>query len=316
MTGMRWTDVPLTASTAFTSWRWDLPTIVLAGAAAAGYLALYRRARAHATTVGPGRVATFLLVGALTWLLSGVSMVGVYSSTLFWVRALQTLLLLYLAPFGLASGKPVTVLRDALGPAGQARLDGALASRAARVLSFPLVPSLAILALPWLVFLTPWYPAVLEHAGVDAVTRVLMIAVGFCYFYSRLQADPVPHRYHQSISLLITVVESIADGVLGVVLWQGPLIVTGYYASVGRAWGPSIRTDQSIAAGVLWIVGDVLGLPFLMALMRAFSRDETRHAQLLDAQLDAAEPEEDTPPTTGLWWENEPQLAERFRRGG
>lgn len=294
--------------------------MVLVAAFGLGYLRFFRKTG----NVARGRAVCFLVMGLGIWLITGLSSIGVYSDTLFWVRALQVLLLLYVVPFGLAAGKPLTVLRDNLSPEGQARLDAVIAGPVARALTFPAVPSVAMLVTPWLLFLSPWYEAVLRHGVVDAVTRLLLVVIGFLYFYSRLQTDPVPHHYSQSISLLITVLESLGDGVLGIVLWLGPLVATGYYQSFSRTWGPNPRLDQTIGAGVFWILGDVLGIPFLFALMRAFTADERRKAALIDAELDAAaekppaaktsaEPEE--PPTTsGLWWENDPQLRDRFRR--
>lgn len=37
------------------------------------------------------------------------------------------------------------------------------------------------------------------------------------------------------------------------------------------------------------------------------SREDTREAAVVEAELEASGP-------TGLWWEDDPQLAERFRR--
>lgn len=142
------------------------------------------------------------------------------------------------------------------------------------------------------------------------------MVIGFGYFYARLQADPVPRRYPQLISLLITVAEALGDGVLGLVLWQGSLIGAAYYAGLHRSWGPDQRLDQTIGAGVLWILGDLVGWPFVLLLMRALSRDEKAHATRVDAELDMAEdvPDDRAAPSA-LWWENDPQLRERFRRG-
>ena len=249
------------------------------------------------------------------WALATVSAIGAYAYALFWVRALQVLLLIYVAPLFLAQGKPVTVVRNALGPAARERIDRLLASRFARVLFHPLTTSLGMLATPWLLYLTPWYTASLENEWVGAPTRILLVAVGFSYFYARLQADPVPRKYSQLISLLISVAEALGDGVLGLVIWQGSLIASAYYAELHRNWGPDQRLDQTIGAGVLWILGDVVGLPFVLLLMRALSRDEKAHAIEVDAELDTAEANEsETAAPSGLWWENDPQLRERFRR--
>jgi len=100
------------------------------------------------------------------------------------------------------------------------------------------------------------------------------------------------------------------------VIWQGSLIATSYYAGIHRSWGPDPRLDQTIGAGVLWILGDVVGLPFVLLLMRALSRDEKAHAVVVDAELDtAAAAESETAVPSALWWENDPQLRDRFRRG-
>ena len=79
----------------------------------------------------------------------------------------------------------------------------------------PLTTSLAMLATPWLLYLTPWYTATLEDEWIGALTRIGLVVVGFGYFYARLQADPVPRKYPQLISLLISVAETLGDGVWG-----------------------------------------------------------------------------------------------------
>jgi cytochrome c oxidase assembly factor CtaG len=297
----------------FQTWRLDLVSIAAIVLLAVGYIWCYRRARNSEQPVGPAQAVCFC-VGLAVWALANTSAIGAYAYLLFWVRALQVLLLLYVAPIFIAQGKPVTVLRDALGAAGRDRIDRLLASPVARVLAHPASTSLGMLATPWLLYLTPWYTAALDNEWVGAPTRILLVALGFGYFYARLQEDPVPRKYPQSISLLISVAEALGDGVLGLVIWQGSLIGAAYYAALQRSWGPDQRLDQTIGAGVLWIVGDVVGLPFVLLLMRALSRDEKAHAVEVDAELDTAESGDGGDAPSGLWWENDPQLRERFGR--
>jgi cytochrome c oxidase assembly factor CtaG len=306
---MRVDPGPLTWSALVQSWQLDWASAAAIVLVAGVYAWCYRRAR----SVRPPQ-AGCLGAGAALWALATMSAIGVYAYALFWMRALQVLLLLYVVPFFFAQAKPVTVLRNALGQPGRDRLDRLLASRFARVLAHPLTTSLAMLGTPWLLYLTPWYTASLQNDWVGAPTRILLVAIGFGYFYARLQADPVPRRYSQAISLLITVVEALGDGVLGLVIWQGSLIAAAYYAELHRSWGPDQRLDQTIGAGVLWILGDLVGWPFVLLLMRALSRDEKTHAAAVDAELDAAEATEtESAAPSGLWWENDPQLRERFR---
>ena len=179
------------------------------------------------------------------------------------------------------------------------------------MLAHPIVTSAGLLVTPWLIYLTPWYPALLTRDGIDLVTRILLIAIGFGYFYARLQIDPVPRRYPQVTSLLVTLVETLGDGALGVVIWQGGLIAASYYQALHRTWGPSIRTDQTIGAGVFWILGDVVGLPFLMVLLNRFRADERGNEREIDRILDTPEPDESD--GTGLWWEQDPGLRDRYR---
>jgi cytochrome c oxidase assembly factor CtaG len=256
-------------------------------------------------------------VGLLVWALATLSAIAVYAPVLFWMRALQVLMLLFVVPFLLALGRPVATLRAASGPTGQRRLDEVLASWPARAACSPLVTSALMLATPWLLYLTPWYVASLINPVVAALTRIALLLIGFGYFYTRLQSDLVPHRYSPFLSMGISVAETLGDGLLGLVLWLGPLIAYDYYAGLGRTWGPSMRTDQTVGAGILWILGDVLGLPFLLLLMRALGSREKELADEAD-EADEADRTEAVEPGSArqtLWWEADPQLRDRFGRG-
>ena len=306
---------PLTWAAVVQTWHLDLSAATAIVLLASAYAWCYRRSRNGEKPVEAAQAWCFG-VGIVVWGLATLSVIGAYAYVLFWVRALQVLLLLYVVPFFLAQGTLVTVVRNAVGAGGRDRIDRLLASRPARVLAHPLTTSLAMLATPWLLYLTPWYAAALESEWVGAPTRILLVVIGFGYFYARLQADPVPRRYSQLMSLLISVGETLGDGVLGLVIWQGSLIATSYYSGLQRTWGPDPRLDQTIGAGVLWILGDVVGLPFVLLLMRALSRDEKAHAVVVDAELDTAEAaSSDSAAPSALWWDNDPQLRDRFRRG-
>lgn len=290
-------------------WSLDGTALVFMATVCVGYLLCYRRIKGHGV-VTVGQAGCFLS-GVAVWAVATFSAVGRYAPMLFWVRSLQVLLLLFVAPFLLALGRPV-----ATACAASARIrrlvEPALDSPVVRLAASPLTTSAAMLATPWLLYLTPWYVA--SMTGPVAVgTRLLLVVVGFGYFYARVQSDPVPRRFSPLVSIGISVVESLTDGVLGVVLWLGPLIATDYYASLQRNWGPSQRVDQSIGAGILWIVADVLSIPFVLILMRQFGTDERRRATEIDAAL--TQPHGPALSTPALWWEADPVLRDRFSRG-
>ncbi|MEU9809186.1 cytochrome c oxidase assembly protein [Mycobacterium sp. NPDC050853] len=307
---------PLTWAMAWRAWHFDVAAALCVASVGLGYSWALVRARRHQPDISAVWTIGFFS-GIGCWVLACMSVIGVYAHVLFWMRALQVVLLLLVIPFFLAVGRPVTVVRNALRPIDLDRFDRALSSIPARALTHPLTTSLAMLATPWVLYLTPWYTASLTHSLLAAATRTLLVLIGFTYFYARLQVDPVPHKYPQPISLVISVAETIGDGVLGLVLWQGSLVAPAYYLALHRAWGPDLRTDQTIGAGVLWILGDVLGLPFLLLLMRALSADDKAHAAQIDAELDQASSALETsaprdPGPSSLWWENDPQLRDRF----
>lgn len=319
---------PLTLLTAATSWHADPLALVLFVAAGGGYLWARRRVAGWSRA----RTVAFCVMGLGGLLLVSVTFVGVYANTLFWVRALQVIVLLMVVPLGLAMGGPVTLFRQALGPTGRDRIDRVVAGRAVRLATHPATGSVLMLATPWLLYFTGWYPTMLRHGLADAGTRLALLTVGFVYFYGRLQLDPSPRRYPHLIALVISFAEELIDATLGLVLWLGPTLVAGaYYAGLHRGWGPSLRMDQIVGAGILWIGGDLAGLPFLGALLRRMSARDTEEAAEADRRLAEAEaalaiPPNEHPSATGIdaapaqprmmrpWWEDDPQLTERFHR--
>lgn len=306
--------VPLSWERVFTAWTPDLPALLFVLILGGGYLCLARR------VPGWSRARTAAFLAALsTILLVTCSFLGVYDRVLFWPRAVQTVVLLMVTPLLLALGAPFTLLLSTLPGAPRLRAIGH--SRAARALTFPLVITTLLIVPPFLIYLTPVYELCLRNSAVDSLVRLVLIGCGFVYFWTRLRVDPTPREDHHLVSFGISLTEVIVDAALGLVLWLGPLRAAGYYQALGRIWGPDLRTDQIIGAGVLWIGGDLAGLPFVGALMRRWMHDDQRQAERIDRELDAREEAarstgEPADSPGGLWWENDPVLAERFRREG
>ncbi|MET8999641.1 cytochrome c oxidase assembly protein [Amycolatopsis sp. NPDC004169] len=252
----------------------------------------------------PGRTTAFL-AGLATVLVVTCSPLAVYDRTFFWVRAVQTVTLLMITPLLLALGSPIRLLLAGFPRAGWLRRHGR--GPLARALTFPPVVTVVLIAPVLVLYLTPLYDLTLRSAVVDGLVRLVLLLAGFTYFWTRLGLDPTPREDPHLVSVWIAFAEVIFDGALGLVLWLGPLLAPAHYAAAHPGWGPDPRTDQIIGAGVLWIGGDVAGLPFVVALFVRWARDDERRAKQIDGQLDEA-------PPTGLWWENDPALAERFKR--
>lgn len=301
----------LTAVRVFTAWRAEPGILVAAAAMGASYLAAVRSTRRAGRSWPFGRIVCFAS-GIVALAVIGCSFLGVYGDTLFWVRAVQNILLLMVVPMLLALGAPIRLAADLLPPATRVPLAALLHSRVARMVTFPLVVTL-LLVVPLLVlYLSPLYELTLRSPVATGISGSALVVTGFVYFWTRFRIDPTPRADPYGVTIWITVVEMIGDAVLGVVLWLGPLVAVGYYAALARNWGPDLRTDQILGAGVLWIGGDAVGLPFIGIVLGLMTREDRTRAVAVDADLDAAE-EEGGP--ARLWWEDVPEIADRFRRG-
>lgn len=311
---------PLTLARVFTSWQVDPLALVLIAALGSGYVWGLRRQPEWPRA----RSVAFFALGLGGLLLVSITFVGVYEDTLFWARAVQIIVLLMTVPLGLAMGAPVTLLRQATSPVTVQRTDRVLASRPVRMLTHPATGSVLLLVTPWLLFFTDWYEAALRSDTIDVVTRLALLTIGFVYFYGRLQIDPLPRQFPHLLAVVISLVEVIFDAILGLVLWLGPqLVAETYYSALDRTWGPSLRFDQIIGAGVLWLGGDLVGLPFVGALMQRMSVRDSKEAAEIDKRLDETEAaleiprddqreDPDQPVMMRPWWEDDPELAERF----
>jgi cytochrome c oxidase assembly factor CtaG len=312
----------LTWERLLTVWTFSPGAVLVVAALGVAYALGVRRLRREGVAWPTGR-SWWFVIGLASILLVTVSVVGVYASTLFWDRAVRNIVLFMITPMFLALSAPLTLLRDVLPEPATRAAGRVLHSAAARALTFPAVVTIALIAPLFVLYLTPLYEASLRSAVVGAAVDAGLVAAGFFYFWTRFRIDPTPRRDPFLLTMAISVAEVIFDGVLGLTLWLGPLIAPHYYLELHRAWGPDLRMDQIIGAGVLWIGGDLAGLPFLAAVVTRMMREDQRDAVAIDAELDtldaldasvetaATSPSEAQP---RLWWEDHPELAQRFRR--
>ena len=141
----------------------------------------------------------------------------------------------------------------------------------------------------------------------------------------------------------------IGDAFLGIaVIADQNLIGAAYYHALARPWGPSLRHRSGLGGGALWILGDLVGLPFLAAqliqLMREDESDASPHrrragrrgscpcgqgpgpvlarrarparpgrARRSPAPAAAADPAPAQDDEQPLWWENDPRFTCRFK---
>jgi cytochrome c oxidase assembly factor CtaG len=315
----------LTLARALTEWTldpWMLALVLLLGV---GYLAGVRRAR-HAGEWPAARPIWFCGLGLGFLVIATMSWVGVYQPILFWVRALQTVLLVLVVPLFLALGRPITLAITVFPRAG-ARVEAGIRSLPARILTFPAITAFALVGVPFVMYFTSWYTQVFYSTTVREITYLVLMVPGFVFFWTLLRVDPVPKAYSYGVSMWITGAEVVGDAFFGiaVIAYQG-LIGGAYYQALGRPWGPSLQTDQVIGGGVLWILGDLVGLPFLAAQLIQMMREDESDAAMIDAELDAQQAEQQAQQDVGAapgepaaadrskpWWEDDPRFTGRFK---
>jgi cytochrome c oxidase assembly factor CtaG len=315
----------LTLDTAVTQWRLDVPMLVLILALGAWYLASARKVGRDGSRWGSGRTFAFVVLGLGFLLVATMGWPGAYESVLFYARATQTVLLVLVVPLFLAMGKPLTLLGAAQPRIGR-RVERAVRSGPAKVVTFPAITTLLLVAVPMTMYFTSWYQHVFASGTVRELTYLILMVPGYVFFWTLLRVDPVPKEYPYGVAMWITAAEVIGDAFFGIaIIADQTLIGAAHYRAVGYPYGPSLATGQVIGGGIIWILGDFVGLPFLAVQLIQMMRADKREAAEIDAELDArdaaraaasavasetGEPDDTDRP----WWESDSRIADRFKQ--
>jgi cytochrome c oxidase assembly factor CtaG len=334
----------LTLARAFTEWRVDVPSLVLILVVLAWYVASVRKVRQSGGRWGAGRSFAFVVLGLGFAAIATMAWPGVYESALFYARATQTVLLVLVAPLFLAMGKPLTLLIEAYPRVGRP-VEKAVRSRVAKVVTFPAITTLLLIAVPMSMYFTSWYTHVFYSGTVREFTYLILMVPGYAFFWTLLRVDPVPKEYPYGVAMWITAAEVVGDAFFGIaVIADQTMIGAAHYHAVGYPFGPSLATGQVLGGGIIWILGDAVGLPFLAVQLIQMMRADKQEAAEVDAELDARDAARATAraaradqadpavassssassaPTAGdaaaddddrPWWESDPRITDRFNR--
>ena len=277
----------LTLVRAFTEWRVDAPMLVLILLLAAWYLASARRVRKNGGQWGSGRTFAFIVLGLGFWAIATMAWPGAYESVLFYARATQTVLLVLVSPLFLAMGKPLALLIEAYPRIG-GRVERAVRSPIAKVVTFPAITTLLLVAVPMSMYFTSWYTHVFYSSAVREFTYLILMAPGYVFFWTLLRVDPVPKEYPYGVAMWITAAEVVGDAFFGIAIIADQTILgAAHYHAVGYPYGPSLATSQVLGGGIIWILGDFVGLPFLAVQLIQMMRADKQEAAEIDAELDA-----------------------------
>ena len=271
---------------------WDLdPAMALVVLALAGlYLVGIRRlARRTPPRRWPvGRTVSFGL-GLLVILVATQSGLARYDVVLFSLHTVQHILLGMVAPVLLALSAPVTLALQASRPRTQRTL--------ARLLHHPVVRAVTNPVVVWVLFggtlfalyFSPLFELSLRNPWVHQAVHLHFLAVGCLFAWVAVGIDALPRRLPHPARLLFVLLAVPFHAFLGLAVLSAdehPLGADVYGAAV-RDWGSSLAADQRVGAGLLWAVGDLLGLVVggvvLVHWIAADERRQAREDRLLDA---------------------------------
>jgi cytochrome c oxidase assembly factor CtaG len=315
---------PLTAATFVTTWRFDPWAALVVLVLLVGYLLGVRAVGRREVAWPRACTAWFVCLGLGTIVFATMGSVSVYSQVLLWPMALEITLLLTIVPVGFGLGDPIGLVTASLSPSGADRWHHGLDNPILRFLMFPAVAPLLAVATQFVVFFTGYIPAALHHTWVLQLLQLQLVVTGCLFVVPLLNVEVLPVWCTQPVRMTFAGIDGLLDAIPGIaVMTSGALVAHGYYATVNPSWGPSPSWDQIIAGGLMLTIAEVVAIPFVAILYRAWIREDATHAAEVDRALDLADLRrdatgyDDTPASTRPWWEVDPgPLADRASRYG
>jgi putative copper resistance protein D len=316
---------PLTVSRFLTTWHFDPWVTAAIVAMLAAYLAGVRAARRRGVVWPTARIVWFVVLGMAVIVVATMSAVEVYSRVLLWPMAVQIALLLTIVPVGIGLGDPLGLVTASLSPSGVDRWHRILKNRLIRILTFPAISPVLAVITQFLILYTGYLAATQRHQSVLHLMQLQLVVTGCLFALPLLGLEALPAWCTQPIRMTFAGIDGLLDAIPGIaVMTSSSLIANGYYGTVSRSWGPTPSWDQTIAGGLLLTIAEVVAIPFVAILYRAWIREDDRVATEIDRALDLEElrrdatvDESDAPATNRPWWETDPgPLADRASRYG
>lgn len=243
----------------------------------------------------PAHRTVYFLGGLGALLVALGSGLDLYAEKLLSRHMVQHMLMTMVAPPLLLLGAPLTLLlrssRSVRRP-----LSRLLHSRAARLLTRPLVAWFLFAAVMVASHLTPFYQAALESGGLHALEHALYLATGFLFWLPVVDADPIAGRPGPAgrLAYLLTAMAPMA--LVGVTLMSADEVRYAGYLAPASELGLSAVGDQQLAGAIMWVGGKFIMLVAIfwlgwMALCREERRQAAREAYEDRGAVAAAAPE-------------------------
>lgn len=270
-------------------WTFDpLVQVPLIASAIAWVWAVRRVNAAHPANPVPARRTVAFLAGLAAIELALQSPIEHYDTTLFSVHMIQHILLTMIAaPLLVASG-PITLLLRFARPAFRRRwILPVLHSRVLKVLTFPVVAWILFAAVMWGTHFSPVFNASLEEPLVHQLEHLAYLATALLFWWPVFGVDPTPWRMAYPLRVLYVFLQMPQNTFLALAIYSSSEALYPHYASLERAWGPTVLADQQLAGGLMWVIGDLTFLVAILYVVMGWMRQEDRNTARADARMDA-----------------------------
>lgn len=273
-----------TAANLLLGWTFEpLPSLAILAALAWWAWATGRVRAQHPANPVP-RSRTLAFVGAQVALafalLSGIDR---YDTTLFSIHMVQHVLIMLVAAPLIAMSAPVTLLLRVSSHETRRRWWlPILHSRIAKVIAFPVFGWILFAAVMWAAHFSPLFNATLEDPFLHDLEHVLFLVSALIFWWPAVALDPSPWRMVHPVRVAHLFLEMTQNTFLAVVLIDASDVLYQHYATVVRAWGPTPLEDQKLAAGVMWITGDLVFIAAIMAVVVGWARSDARDTPRAD----------------------------------
>jgi cytochrome c oxidase assembly factor CtaG len=306
--GIAPTEAP-TAASLLLGWTFEPAVIVpLIASGVAWRWAVSRVNAAHPANRVPRLRSVAFYAGLIAVAFALDSGIDRYDTVLFSVHMVQHLLLTLVAAPLFALSAPITLLLRLATPATRQHwILPVLHSRVVRALSFPVIAWLIFAAAMWGTHFSPLFDRALDDPIAHAFEHGLYLAAGLLFWWPAIGADPSPWRMSHPVRLMYVFLQMPQNTFLAVALLNADRPLYSHYVTLVRGWGPPPLVDQQIAAGIMWLLGDLGFLAVMLGLVVAWMRHEERETNRADRRADAARV---------AIREREARLADRIAREG
>jgi putative copper resistance protein D len=160
-----------------------------------------------------------------------------------------------------------------------------LHSRAARVLSHPILVVTVFVLVQYVTHLTGFYNAALNSSPIHDLEHALYLAAALLFWWPIVGLDPSPRKMSYPARILYLVAVMPLEAFLAVAILSGEPYQ--HYLALPPPWGGAHAIgDVSTAASFMWIAGDLATLIAALLVAGAWMRHDTVRQARIEADED------------------------------